>query len=120
MKSGYNPEISSLARTDLMSKKAGPDAEKQKVQAETQDDPHCEYVSHTKDELDRICYPVFQRLMSELGPRYKDWIVMIEPKTKEYFLGQDDHEILARACKKYPKGKFFGYRLSEQPTVDEL
>jgi hypothetical protein len=103
-----------------MSKKPGPDANKEKVQAETQDEKQSEYVDHTKEELDRICYPVFHQLMTELGARYKDWIVMIEPQTKEYFLGQDDHEILSRACKKYPKGKFFGYRLSESPAVDEL
>jgi hypothetical protein len=103
-----------------MSKKAGPDTDKEKVLAETQDDKQSDYVTHTKEELDRICYPIYQKLMVELGPRYKDWIVMIEPRTKEYFLGQDDHEILSRACKKYPKGKFFGYRLSEKPTVDEL
>jgi len=103
-----------------MSKKSSQDTEKRNVQADNPVEKECEYSDHTKEELDRICYPVFQRLMVDLGVRYKDWIVMIEPKSKEYFLGQDVHEILTRACKKYPKGKFFGYRLSADPSVDEL
>src|SRR5215472_10823149 len=101
-----------------MSEKKAP--KKDTVGAEQQKDSHPDYVDHTKEELDSICYPVFEKLLGELGERYKGWIVMIEPDTKEYFLGQDDHEILSRACRKYPKGKFFGYRLSATPTVDEL
>lgn len=73
-----------------------------------------------KAELDRVCYPIFERLYAELGERYQNWVVMIEPESEDYFLGQDDHEVLTRARKKYPKGKFFGYRLSENPTVDTL
>jgi len=103
-----------------MSKEASQDIEKRNVEAENLGDRNSEYSYPIKEELDRICYPVFQRLMADLGMRYKDWIVMIEPESKEYFLGQDAHEILTRACKKYPKGKFFGYRLNTDPSVDEL
>ncbi len=74
----------------------------------------------TKDELDTACFPVFEKLLHDLGSRYRDWIVMIEPDSKDYFLGQDDHEVLARARKKYPKGRFFAYRLNENPIVDTI
>jgi hypothetical protein len=72
------------------------------------------------EELDKRCWPVFERLMQELGERYSNWLVVIEPETEEYFLGQDDYDVLSRARKKYPKAVFFTYRLSADPTVDYL
>jgi len=74
----------------------------------------------SREELDRKCWPVFERLRAELGASYRDWLVVIEPETQEYFLGQDDYEILARARKKHPKSVFFTYRLSDNPAVDYL
>ena len=73
-----------------------------------------------KEELDRLCQPIFGRLMKELGDRYHDWFVVIEPKTADYFLGQDDQEVLGRARKKYPNAKFFAYRLNESQITDRL
>ncbi len=74
----------------------------------------------SRDELDQKCWPVFERLLTELGDRYRDWLVVIEPESQEYFLGQDDYEILARARKKHPRAVFFTYRLSDNPAVDNL
>ncbi|MBS1956864.1 MAG: hypothetical protein JST89_21935 [Cyanobacteria bacterium SZAS-4] len=72
------------------------------------------------EELDKACWPIFQQLMEELGERYHNWIVVIEPVSKEYFLGQDDQEVLSRARKKHPLGVFFAYRLNENPAIDSL
>lgn len=74
----------------------------------------------SRDELDKKCWPIFERLMDELGDRYRNWLVVVEPESQDYFLGQDDYEILARARKKHPKAVFFTYRLSENPAVDFL
>ena len=74
----------------------------------------------SRDELDRKCWPIFERLLAELGERYRNWLVVIEPESEDYFLGQDDYEILARARKKHPKAVFFTYRLSDNPAVDYL
>jgi hypothetical protein len=59
-------------------------------------------------------------LLEELGDRYHNWLVVVEPESQDYFLGQDDYEILARARKKHPKAVFFTYRLSDNPAVDFL
>jgi hypothetical protein len=72
------------------------------------------------EKLDQACWPIFQRLMKELGERYYNWIVVIEPVSEEYFLGQDDQEVLSRARKKHPLGVFFAYRLNENPAIDSL
>ncbi len=74
----------------------------------------------SRDELDRRCRPIFERLLEELGDRYHNWLVVVEPESQDYFLGQDDYEILARARKKHPKAVFFTYRLSDNPAVDFL
>jgi len=74
----------------------------------------------SREELDRRCRPIFERLFTELGDRYQNWLVAIEPESQDYFLGQDDYEILARARKKHPKAVFFTYRLSQNPAVDYL
>jgi hypothetical protein len=74
----------------------------------------------SKEDLDKACWPVFQRLMVELGERYANWIVFIEPESGSYFLGQDDYEVLDRARKRYPSGQFFGYRLSDDPVIDRF
>ena len=73
-----------------------------------------------REELDRRCWPIFQRLMEELGGRYENWIVVIEPDSGDYFLGLDDYEVLNRARKKHPRAQFFAYRLSDNPAVDVL
>jgi len=74
----------------------------------------------SKDELDAKCWPIFERLYGELGENYRDWLVAIEPESEDYFLGQDDYEVLARARKRHPKAVFFTYRLSADPAVDRL
>lgn len=76
--------------------------------------------NYEREELDNLCWTVFERLLSELGPRYENWIVVIEPDTGEYFLGLDDYEVLNRARKKFPRSQFFAYRLNENPAVDVL
>ncbi len=58
---------------------------------------HRETRSYAGDELDRLCHPIFEKLYSELGERYRDWIVAIEPETGDYFIGLDDYEVLNRA-----------------------
>jgi hypothetical protein len=75
---------------------------------------------YSREELDQLCWPVFERLVTELGERYQNWIVVIEPETGEYFLGLDDYEVLNRARKRHPRSQFFAYRLSENPAVDTL
>ncbi|MBX9688785.1 MAG: hypothetical protein K2X27_18905 [Candidatus Obscuribacterales bacterium] len=75
---------------------------------------------YSREELDQLCFPTFERLYSELAERYKDWIVVIEPDTGDYFMGLDDYEVLNRARKKHPRSQFFAYRLSENPAVDSL
>jgi hypothetical protein len=72
------------------------------------------------EELDRRCYPIFEQLLGQLGDRYHNWLVVIEPDSEEYFLGQDDYEVLARARKKHPRAVFFTYRMNENPVVDYL
>lgn len=74
----------------------------------------------SREELDRLCYPVFKRLLAELGDRYEGWIVVIEPSTGEYFMGLDDFEVLNRARKRHPHALFFAYRLNEESAVDRL
>lgn len=81
---------------------------------------HRETRNYASDELDRLCYPIFEKLFAELGERYHDWIVVIEPETGDYFIGLDDYEVLNRARKKHPRSQFFAYRLSENPAVDTL
>lgn len=76
--------------------------------------------AYSGEELDRLCFPVFQKLYEELGERYQGWIVAIEPDSGDYFIGLDDYEVLNRARKKYPRSLFFAYRLSENPAVDFL
>jgi hypothetical protein len=74
----------------------------------------------SKEDLDRACWPIFEKLMAELGERYRNWIVVIEPESETYFLGQDDHEVLSRARKRFPRAQFFAYRMSEDPAIDRL
>jgi hypothetical protein len=81
---------------------------------------HRETKNYASDELDRLCYPIFEKLYAQLGERYHDWIVVIEPETGDYFIGLDDYEVLNRARKKHPRTQFFAYRLSENPAVDIL
>lgn len=76
--------------------------------------------NYSAQELDEKCWPVFERLLAELGERYQNWIVVIEPDTGEYFLGLDDYEVLNRARKRHPRSQFFAYRLCEDPAVDLL
>ncbi len=76
--------------------------------------------NYCREDLDNLCWVVFERLMSELGERYQNWIVVIEPESGEYFLGLDDYEVLNRARKRHPRGQFFAYRLAENPAVDVL
>lgn len=76
--------------------------------------------NYSREDLDRRCWPIFQRLMEELGGRYENWIVVIEPDSGDYFLGLDDYEVLNRARKKHPRAQFFAYRLSDNPAVDTL
>jgi hypothetical protein len=76
--------------------------------------------TYSREELDQLCYPTFERLYQELGERYKDWIVAIEPESGDYFIGLDDYEVLNRARKKHPRSQFFAYRLSENPAADTL
>lgn len=77
--------------------------------------------NYAREELDNRCYPVFKKLLEQLGDRYENWIVVIEPETSEYFLGLDDYEVLNRARKKHPRGQFFAYRLcADNPAVDTL
>lgn len=71
-------------------------------------------------DLDERCYPIFERLAEELGERYKNWLVVIEPLSEDYFLGQDDYEVLSRARKKHARATFFAYRFSDNPAVDTL
>lgn len=75
---------------------------------------------YTREELDEACFPIFERLYAELGERYRDWIVAIEPESGDYFIGLDDYEVLNRARKKHIRSQFFAYRLSENPAVDQL
>ncbi len=81
---------------------------------------HRETKVYSREELDRLCFPTFEKLYVELGERYKDWVVAIEPETGDYFIGLDDYEVLNRARKKHPRSQFFAYRLSENPAVDTL
>lgn len=80
----------------------------------------CALPQLSAEELDDACWPIFQRLMDELGDRYQNWLVVIEPNSADYFLGQDDHEVLARARKRHPHGSFFAYRLNKDPVIDTL
>jgi hypothetical protein len=73
-----------------------------------------------RQALDEKCWPIFEKLTHELGDRYLNWLVAIEPESGEYFLGQDDLDVLSRARKKYPGGTFFAYRLGKNPAVDYL
>lgn len=73
-----------------------------------------------KEELDKACWPIFQELMVEFGDRYANWIVVIEPKSRDYFLGQDDQEVLSRARKKHPNELFFAYKLGDSPAIDSI
>gem|GEM_PF-1883270 len=74
----------------------------------------------SREELDRKCWPVFERLRAELGASYRDWLVVIEPETQEYFLGQDDSRSSPAPGRNTPKSVFFTYRLSDNPAVDYL
>jgi hypothetical protein len=73
-----------------------------------------------KYQLDRACFPIFEKLRTELGDRYCNWVVAIEPQTEDYFLGQDSEEVLERARATHPTAKFFAYRFSEDTAVDRL
>lgn len=75
---------------------------------------------YSREELDKLCFPIYEKLFFDLGERYKDWIVAIEPESGDYFIGLDDYEVLNRARKKHPRSQFFAYRLSENPAVDTL
>lgn len=75
---------------------------------------------NTIEALDQACLPIFKRLMEDFNNRYLNWLVVIEPISGEYFLGQDDYEVLSRARKKHSKAQFFAYRLSDKSYVDIL
>jgi hypothetical protein len=77
-------------------------------------------VKFSKEELDTKCWPVFEKLFHELGARYYNWLVVIEPESGDYFLGQADLDVLSRARKKFPEARFFAYRLNDNPAVDHL
>lgn len=85
----------------------------------TQPDPLANK-NYAREELDNLCWPIFEQLQEQLGTRYQNWIVVIEPESGDYFLGLDDYEVLNRARKKHPRAQFFAYRLSENPAVDVL
>lgn len=72
------------------------------------------------EELERRCNPVFEQLLRELGESHQGWLVSIEPESGDYFLGQDDYEVLSRARKKHPKAVFFTYCLSTNSATDYL
>ncbi len=74
----------------------------------------------SREELDKRCWPIYKQLLNNLGEQYHNWLVAIEPESEEYFLGQDDYEVLSRARKKYPKAVFFMYRLADNSAVDHL
>lgn len=76
--------------------------------------------NYTPDELESLCRPVFTRLYEQLAARYPGWIIVIEPKSEEYFLGLNDCEVLMRARKKHPRAQFFAYKLNENPAADSL
>lgn len=98
------------------------EAEEHKVSSQESRDSKTDILNrdYTGDDLDSKCFPIFEKLYEELGERYADWIVVIEPETGDYFLGLDDYEVLNRARRKYPRAQFFAYRIGPNPAVDTL
>jgi hypothetical protein len=72
------------------------------------------------EELDKKCWPIFEKLQATLAEEYENWLVAIEPGSGEYFLGQDDYEVLNRARKKHPQSLFFLYRLGQNSVVNSF
>lgn len=59
------------------------------------------------------CYPVFEKLRSELIQNHYNWYLTIEPETGEYFLDCNSIANLKKARKKYPHSIFCTFGINE-------
>ncbi|ACK74115.1 conserved hypothetical protein (plasmid) [Gloeothece citriformis PCC 7424] len=63
--------------------------------------------------LDRRSYQVFERLRDSLIDNHRNWFLIIEPDSEDYFLDKDELVAYQKAREKYPQGKFFFFRINE-------
>jgi hypothetical protein len=59
------------------------------------------------------CYPVFEKLRSELIQNHYNWYLTIEPETGEYFLACNSLVNLKKARQKYPHSIFCTFCINE-------
>ncbi|MBR8830761.1 MAG: hypothetical protein N5P05_000995 [Chroococcopsis gigantea SAG 12.99] len=58
-------------------------------------------------------YQLFERLRDSLIDSHRNWFLIIEPESEDYFLDEDELSAYHRAREKYPWGKFFFFRVNE-------
>ncbi|MGG6266327.1 hypothetical protein ACQ4M3_08735 [Leptolyngbya sp. AN03gr2] len=66
------------------------------------------------------CFPIFERLRSELIQNYQNWYLTIEPDTGEWFLDRDHAANLKKAKEKYPNSIFCTFCINETGACGKI
>lgn len=56
---------------------------------------------------------VFRRVAPDLMRQYRDWYIIIEPNSGEYFIDPDEMTALQKAKEKYPTPMLYAMRVNE-------
>lgn len=59
------------------------------------------------------CREVFRRVAPDLIEQYRDWYIIIEPNSGEYFVAPDEMAALRQASEKYPTPDLYTMCLNE-------
>jgi hypothetical protein len=66
------------------------------------------------------CYPIFNRLKSELIVTHYNWFIAIEPDSGEYFI-ERDLEVASLQCRaKYPGKLHYTFRINESGACGSI
>lgn len=55
-----------------------------------------------RDALFQRCYQIFQQVQPKLLKDYYDWFMVIEPKSGDYFIDEEESVAQQKAHQKYP------------------
>ncbi|GFE71802.1 hypothetical protein [Chroococcus sp. FPU101] len=59
------------------------------------------------------CREIFRRVAPDLMEQYRDWYIIIEPNSGEYFIAPDEMAALRQAKEKYPTPDLYAMCLNE-------
>jgi hypothetical protein len=66
------------------------------------------------------CYPIFDRVKSELIATHYNWFIAIEPDSEEYFIDRD-LEVASLQCREKHPGKLhYTFRINESGTCGSI